>query len=501
METNDKKENTSKVQNILKISIIACAIITVIVIIFLFYFMYQDSLLIRISIDGITYKITENTQDEKGNEYKDVNGENYRVGKITILNDKNESIDKNIIAINKDEVLYFSIKTIAEIQGYTYTLGEKDEFTTSTDRCHVTCSGEDVSFISESNEIYKYVFKPEGNNTDNQSEIVMEEHENYKLKDKVKLINGELYATAETISKGFNSPINVAGKKIEMYSLKYLKSAYEPIISDAGYSLNTIFRNERAMINEIAIVSKNGANNSNGALYGICETATGNNVTDTRYDSIQYLQNIDKFVVSSNGKCGIIEIKEENGKKVAKEVIEVKYDNISLLDAEKGLFIIKEVNLYGVINNEGKKIVPTEFSSIGIGEVEPYAKQGITNPYLLFDKCIPVQINGIYSLYSLEGDRLIDNLAGYGCSNAETVLSYAGNVLIIPESAGLGFEGIVIKRASGEGKYGVISTNGTMKITAIYDSIYSITRDNKTEYFAQRTGEQARYLKDVINSF
>ena len=173
METNDKKENTSKVQNILKISIIACAIITVIVIIFLFYFMYQDSLLIRISIDGITYKITENTQDEKGNEYKDVNGENYRVGKITILNDKNESIDKNIIAINKDEVLYFSIKTIAEIQGYTYTLGEKDEFTTSTDRCHVTCSGEDVSFISESNEIYKYVFKPEGNNTDKQSEIVM----------------------------------------------------------------------------------------------------------------------------------------------------------------------------------------------------------------------------------------------------------------------------------------------------------------------------------------
>lgn len=501
MEANAEKENNSKLQTILKISIIICVIIAVLIIALLFYFMYKDSLLIRISIDGQTYKINEVTSDEKGNQYKDINGQTYTIGIINILNEKKENTNKNIIAINSEGVVYFSIKTIAEIQGYTYTLGEKDEFTTHTDRCHVSCNGEDVSFLSESNEIYKYVFKSENDKSENEAEIMVEEYENYKLKDKVKLINGELYATAETITKGFNSPIIASGKNIEVYSLKYLKSAYEPIISEAGYTLNEKFRNERAMVEGIAVVSKNNTNSQYGVSFGICETATGNNVTDMRYDSIEYLQSINKFVVSSNGKCGILEIKEENGKLVAKEAIEIKYDNISLLDAEKGLFIIKEVNLYGVINDEGKEIVPTEFSSIGISDITPYAQQGITNQYLLFDKCIPVEINGIYSLYSLEGDRLIDNLAGYGCDNAETVLSYAGNVLIIPEEAGFGFEGIVIKRANGNGKYGVISTNGTMKITAIYDSIYSVTRDNKTEYYAQRTGEQAKFLKDVINSF
>ena len=94
METNDKKENTSKVQNILKISIIACAIITVIVIIFLFYFMYQDSLLIRISIDGITYKITEVASDENGNQYTDINGQTYTMGIINMLMEKIIELEK-----------------------------------------------------------------------------------------------------------------------------------------------------------------------------------------------------------------------------------------------------------------------------------------------------------------------------------------------------------------------------------------------------------------------
>ena len=129
MEVNSEKENNSKLQTILKISIIICVIIAVLIIALLFYFMYKDSLLIRISIDGQTYKINEVASDENGNQYKDINGQTYTMGIINMLNDKKESIDKNIIAINSEGVVYFSIKTIAEIQGYTYTLGEKDEFT------------------------------------------------------------------------------------------------------------------------------------------------------------------------------------------------------------------------------------------------------------------------------------------------------------------------------------------------------------------------------------
>lgn len=495
METKVEEENSSKTQKILKISIIISSILLVFVLILLFIFMYQDSLTMRIYIDNVEYKISETQAD--------VDGAVYTFGTINVL-ENNQNVTKNLIAIDPDGLMYFSISTIADLQGYSYFIGESLEVSQDTDKCHVTYpDGEDVSFAANSNEIYKII--QETDNTNNtEVENTGEQYENYELSYEVKMLNGELYATAEAIQIGFNSSIVMdSDTQFRMYSLKYLIDACNQQMSSSGYTPSTVYRNQRALVNGIAIVSRADTASQSGAVYGLYSINTGSNVTDLRFDSIEYLQNIDKYIVSSDGKYGIIEVVEENNKLVAKEVIALEYDNISVLDAQKELFIIKKLDNYGVIRQDGTTVVPAEYTSIGVGDISPYVKQGITNQYLLFDKCIPVEKDGKYGMYTVDGDKVIDsnsNYIGFGCSNAETVVSSGGNILIIPEEAGLGFEGIVVQVSSG--KYGILSSSGAMQVTAIYDSIYSVTRDQITEYYAINSAVgEPELLKDAVNAF
>lgn len=503
METRVEEENSSKTQKILKISIIISVILFVFVLILLFIFMYQDSLTMRVYIDDTEYRLQE-TQAES-------DGEAYTFGAINIL-ENNKNTTKNLVAINSEGVIYFSIRTIAEMQGYSYTIGEYLEVSQDTSKCHVTYpNGEDVSFSAGSKEIYKVVQPIENTASNTEVQNTEEQYESYTLNDEVKMINGELYATAETIQIGLNSSIILeSDKKIRVYSLKYLADTYGQQISAAGYTPSTVFRNQRALVDGIAVVSKTQSSSQTGAVYGLYSLQNNSNVTDMRFESIEYLQNVNKYIVSSEGKYGIIEVKEENGQLVAKEVIPLEYDNISLLDAQKGLFIIKKLDSYGVIREDGITVVPAEFTSIGIGDITPYVKQGITNQYLLFDKYIPVEKDGKYGMYKLEdygGRNILEtNYLGFGCSNAETVVSSGGNVLIIPEEAGLGFQGIVVQVATG--KYGILGVpnNDTqdlaMQVTAIYDSIYSVTKDQVTDYYViNSTMGQPTLLKDVVNSF
>ncbi len=493
MDTNDEKQKSAKTQQYIKISIVIVSIISILVLVLLFYFMYKESLSIKIYIDDVQYRVTEEPLEQ--------DGEQYRLGKITYKSN-NKDVVKDIIIIDKDNKVYFSIHTMADIQKYSYTLGELNSNSQDINKCHVACDGEDVSFAANSKEIYKYIKPIQNSITSEVPQSDTEQYENFTLADEVKMFKGELYATADSISIAFNSSISSpSSTELRVYSLSYLMKQNAQVLSNAGYASSAVYRNQRSMIKGRPIVSKAADASSQGALYGIYSLNNNSNVTDMRYQTIEYLQNIDKYIVSSDGKYGLIEVVENDGKPIAKEVIPLEYDSISLLDEKNGLFIIKKLDSFGVLKDDGTMVVPTEFTSIGIPDTSIFSKQRITNKYLLFGECIPVERDGSYGMYNINGDKIVDpHYAGFGCDTAQEIVGTGDNVLIIPEEAGLGFNGIVIKTSS-TGKYGVLASSGAMKMTAIYDSIYSVMRDNTTQYYAVINGSEPKLLTDLLEPF
>ena len=72
--------------------------------------------------------------------------------------------------------------------------------------------------------------------------------------------------------------------------------------------------------------------------YGVINVETGKYVLETKYDSISYLPYLKQFLVSSNGKYGIM---DQNGKIKLK----VAYDDIQVCDNENELYVVKENDL------------------------------------------------------------------------------------------------------------------------------------------------------------
>lgn len=511
MNTNVEEENNSeKTKKILKISILITSIISVFVLILLIIFMYEESKTLKVVIDDVQYKVSEQEIQ--------ADGKVYLLGSINYVKD-NKSETKNLVLTDvQDGNLYFSIETLAAIQGYTYTRGESLKVTQDLSKCHITFpNGEDVSFSAGSNDFFKVVDPTDssGNNSELQNEE--SQYETYTSSLEVKFVNDELYAPAEMIEKGFNNIIVQDSKyQFRFYSLKYLIETCNKQISSKGYTPSTVYKNQRALTEGIAVVSKTNSSSQSGASYGLYSINNNSNITDMNFDTIEFLQDINKFIVSSGGKYGIIEVKQEGNSYLANEVISLDYDSISVLDAQKGLYIIKKLDKYGVILDDGTTIIPAEYTSIGIKDVSPYQEQGITNPYIFFDKCIPVERDGRYGMFVVDikeenGHKEASvsntlnvansNCIGFGCSNAESAYSSGENVLIIPEEAGLGFKGLVVKSAMG--KYGVMSAEtGAMQTTAIYDYIYSVTRDETTTYYAINASQsEPMLLKDVVNAY
>ena len=198
MNTNVEEENNSeKTKKILKISILITSIISVFVLILLIIFMYEESKTLKVVIDDVQYKVSEQEIQ--------ADGKVYLLGSINYVKD-NKSETRNLVLTDvQDGNLYFSIETLAAIQGYTYTRGESLKVTQDLSKCHITFpNGEDVSFSAGSNEFFKVVDPTDssGNNSELQNEE--SQYETYTSSLEVKFINDELYAPAEMIKKGFN---------------------------------------------------------------------------------------------------------------------------------------------------------------------------------------------------------------------------------------------------------------------------------------------------------
>ncbi len=485
-ETNQKKK-------LLLTGIIVTSIIFVIVLILVIVLSAQDAKKTKIQFGDKLYKTKTINLNAGDGTYQQKTIE-YGTNKETVP----------ILVETPAGEIYYCIETISKLSNYRYNNGAYgDQVDESRDKCYIDNGGEYVTFVANSNKITKNIKTVE--NYEGELKVVNElrrkndsvyettdelEEESFKLEKPVIQIDGKLYASYDAISKGLNMTITQDGSTLQFQTLESLVNTYSGTLSSSNYTLTQNFRNKRALSSGYAVVGK-------GEEYGVIELTTGNEVISLKYDSVEYVQGIGEFIVSSKSKFGMI--KPGN----STPTIKLEYENIALLDAEKELYMVQFNEKYGVVNAKGEEIIPTEYDQIGLNDVKAYRSQGITNKYIIADECIPVMRNNNYGLYNIKGQILASaHYLGLGCENPSKIIenTNAMPTLTVPLSDTI--TGIVFSTRTGSSTtYGLITTNGTVVLNGYYSAIYYRQQNGKTEYcFDKPSNNEFLTLKELLET-
>lgn len=493
-------EEVNQKKKMLLTGIIITVIVFFILLIILMVLMGQENAKTKFKMGNSVYKTkTYNLQ---------ANDVTYQQSTIEY---KNQELP--ILLIDNQGNEYYCIETIAALANYTYNNGAYgDKVDESKDKCYIDNGGEYVTFISNSKEISKTIKAPQQGNpegelkaindikTDDISSEKKEEadEESFIIDNPVIRLDDKLYVNYQGINKGLNMIIQKNGAQYEIFTLEQLVQSYRNPIQQRGYTLTNNFKNQRALASGYAVVGKD---EKYGALAVFEDYKT---VLSVKYDAVAFVQSIDEFLILTNLKFGMAAPGKE------KLTLETNYDNIKLLSAEKNLYIVQNKNKFGVVNTEGKVIIPTEYDQIGLTDVSAFSGQEIKSKYIIADSCIPVKKNEVYGLYDLEGNLIANSrFIELGCEDPSKIISEAGGsitteampTLIIPLSDEV--TGIVfgMKNAAGSTTYGVITTKGTVVQNAYYTAIYYIQRNGKiTYYFNKPSNREVKTLEELIRT-
>ena len=442
-ETNQKKK-------MLLMGIIVTVIIFAVVLVVLLILMAQESKKTKIQFGDQIYKTsTVEVTTEEGI---------YQEKSILLGEEKVPAM-----LVDPQGNAYYNIETISKIAGYKYNNGAygSDNIDETKDKCYIDNGGEYVNFFADTNEISKNIkaneqytgelkdLKEKQNNSEENVELDVE---SFTLEKPVILFEESLFASTEAINKGLNMMIIQNGNTMQFYTIEALTSAYSSSLSQKGYTLTSNFKNQRALCNNYAVVGKDEE-------YGVVDLSTNKEVISLKYDTVEYVQSIGEFIVSSNSNFGMIKPGE------ASPTIKLEYDSIKLLDASRKLYIVEKNNKFGVVSAKGEDIIPTEYDQIGLSSVSAYKSQGITNKYIIAGECIPVMRNKTYGLYSVDGQLLASTrFTEIGCETPDKIIdnTSAMPTLTIPLSDNV--TGIVFAMTNSARitSYGIITTKGTI---------------------------------------
>ncbi len=479
-ETNQKKK-------MLLMGIIVTVIIFAVVLVVLLILMAQESKKTKIQFGDQIYKTsTVEVTTEEGI---------YQEKSIQLGEEKVPAM-----LVDPQGNAYYNIETISKIAGYKYNNGAygSDNIDETKDKCYIDNGGEYVNFFADTNEISKNIkaneqytgelkdLKEKQNNSEENVELDVE---SFTLEKPVILFEESLFASTEAINKGLNMMIIQNGNTMQFYTIEALTSAYSSSLSQKGYTLTSNFKNQRALCNNYAVVGKDEE-------YGVVDLSTNKEVISLKYDTVEYVQSIGEFIVSSNSNFGMIKPGE------ASPTIKLEYDSIKLLDASRKLYIVEKNNKFGVVSATGEDIIPTEYDQIGLSSVSAYKSQGITNKYIIAGECIPVIRNKAYGLYSVDGQLLASTrFTEIGCETPDKIIdnTSAMPTLTIPLSDNV--TGIVFAMTNSARitSYGIITTKGTIVLNAYYTAIYYMQRNgNTTYYFNKPANDELLTLKQLL---
>lgn len=450
----ERQRKTEQKKKIVLISIVLCAILTALLIVMIIYIQYQDSLKLKMYIDGNEIVITENL---------------FR---------------------QENDVTYVRVKSFSDLLGYTYTKGEYKKYNEDENSCYIKNNLEVVAMTAEKNTLVKYINIVEGApeltaegpyKMDMRVESQNGESNAFVLKNPVKVIDNELYLPFEYLTDVYNVMVDTStSNRIQIYTLPTLFQRAMTIASKLGYStISGVYENIRAIPYGLVVVGDNG-------IFGVIDLA-GHQILSIKYENLEFVQNAQEFFIRAENTVGLL---DKTGKTIIKPTA---YDDISILDEIEQLYLVEKDNKYGVLNRDGEIVIHVDYDRIGLKNIEDFELDNLRNKNLLFDKCIVVELDYTYGLYDITGKELLKSV--YEEFGYLSEISGEDSLLLIPEE--LGISGLVIKF---NGLYGVYDTKTEQVVLpAVYSKIYSITKAGQTNYYAQ-FGEEQFNLKDILQS-
>ena len=143
------------------------------------------------------------------------------------------------------------------------------------------------------------------------------------------------------------------------------------------------------------------------------------------------------------------------------------------MDNQNGLYLVKQNNLYGVVNTDGKVIIAPEYKQIGI-DITKYAQNGVENQYVLLDEIIPIKNNiEQWALFNIKGEKIKDfELSGIGSISNSNDNIYSA--VVIPS-----YKMIIVEK---DKHYNLITTKGEEIFKSyILDTVYIKTNTENGE--------------------
>lgn len=493
-ETNQKKK-------MLLIGIVITVAIFIVTLIVLLILMQQEGKKTKFQIKNKLYKSKSVYISLSADQVGEDAAGTYEQKEIIVDNQYTP-----ITITTPDGKVYYNIETLTKLTGYKYNNGAYgEEIDETKDKCYIDNGGEYVTYLLDSNEITKNIkivkqyteelkipYEKISNTTLSNTSSAELDKESFTLEQPVIQFEDFLYASKEAITKGLNMRIlDNQGTTVDIQTLEDLVNGYSNSLSQSGYTLTPNFKNQRALSDGYAVVGKDKE-------YGVVDLETGKEVISLKYDSVEYVQSIGEFIVSSNSNYGM----QKPGSQTP--TIKLEYESIELLNAEKKLYIVGKNEKYGVINSEGNEVIPTEYDQIGLTSVSAYKSQGEKDKYVINGECIPVMRNGNYGLYSIDGTLLASTrFSAIGCENPNEIIknTSAMPTLTIPLSDKVTGIVFAMKNAAGTTVYGIITTNGTVVLNAYYTAIYYMQRNgNITYYFNKPANNELLTLKELLST-
>lgn len=461
----ENQEMNEKKKKIVLVSIVLCMFLIVLLIILIAYIKYLDSLELKLFVD-----------------------------------EKQQKISSTLLT-SVDGTNYANVKEFAELFGYTYTKGEYEKYNEDETSCYLSNNYEVVAITSDKDTFTKYIeVKEEANGTKKTPEElpfgaeITVQSENGKsntftLEHPIKFVDGEIYIPFDNLTDVYNVYVDTSTEnRIRITTLPNLFKSVSKTVAEAGYNtISGVYENIRAIPYGLVVVG-------NDNLYGVIDLAQkGKEILSVKYENLEFIQNSQEFFMSADSTVGLL---DRNGKTIIKPM---EYDEISVLDEVKQLYLVKKDDKYGVLNRNGDIIVHVDYERIGLKDVESFGPnvENVRNPNLLFDECIVVTMDSKYGMYDLTGKELLKtNYEAFGYkTDSTTDVAGEASLLIIPEETGI--KGIVVCY---DGLYGIYDVNAkNLIIPCACTRIYSITRAGKTNYYMEFGEEQIdldKYLTD-----
>ena len=392
------------------------------------------------------------------------------------LDGKRQSNYSESLFLFQNDKVYISIRDIAPLLGYNVYNGGYGEYTEDKSKCYVNNSKEIVSFETNSDKIYKYSVTSSGNS----------EGQSFDIDSPILSSGSNMYISSDGLVRAFNVRFdyNTGNNEVSIFSLSYLANYYSGQITNAAITTSTsslsesvIYNNQKALLYNLVVIKDDTTKQ-----YGVASLANPTNtIIGTRYSSIEFMEGSNDFIVkTSDNKMGII-----GSDGITK--VRLEYDDIKELDKNLGLYLVTSNNKQGVVNSNGKVIVYQDYDQIGLSNT--INDSNVTNKYILMDNCIPVKRNNKWGLIDINGNEIAPlQYDGFGC-DADSSDSRYSDVLIIPDLNGIVVELDEVNGNTKTKKYGVVTSDGNLFINIVLDSIYSVTAQGETTYYATFQGQ------------